>query len=98
MPINYSLQDESPPAMSIFKKTGEVLDEALESPSDGQNNLYKRKKKPHRFLGMNKIAARRYSSSPENGDIAVYITKYSISNEVLDIASLNVCGLSLQRI
>lgn len=43
MPINYSVQDESPPAMSIFKKTGEVLDEALESPSDGQNNPYKRK-------------------------------------------------------
>lgn len=37
MPINYSAQDESPPAASIFEKTGGVLDRALESPSDNQN-------------------------------------------------------------
>jgi len=41
MPMNYFEQDESPPATSIFKKTGEVLDGVLEIPSDSQNKLYK---------------------------------------------------------
>lgn len=44
MPINYSTQDESPPAISIFEKTGEVHDGALKSPSDSQNKLHKRHK------------------------------------------------------
>lgn len=39
MPINYSLQDESPPATYISKKTSEVLNRALESPSYNQNKL-----------------------------------------------------------
>lgn len=41
MPINYSLQDESPPATYILKKTSEVLDRTLETPSYSQEKLYK---------------------------------------------------------
>lgn len=44
MPINYSVQDELPPATYISEELGEVLDGALESPSDSQNKLYKRDK------------------------------------------------------
>lgn len=44
MQIDYSVQDESPPATFILEKTGEVLDGGLESPSDSQNKLYKRDK------------------------------------------------------
>lgn len=74
MSINYSAQDESPPATSIFEKTGGVLDGALESPSDSQNKLYKRDNNIHFY------ARTRYLQKDiavvQNGGIAVYIIKH----------------------
>lgn len=76
MPINYSAQDESPPATSISKKTAGVLDGALESPSDSQNKLYKRDKNIHFYVQISYL--HEDIAVVQNGGTAVYIIKHFI--------------------